>query len=183
MCAVFLCSHTTGCEAYSFATDRYGIFNVRTNLGACRTPFTRWGSDTKQVCTRVDSEGQKNGPSPCPTRRSNPGPSDLNSDSLEPLSYAPPPPPPPHCIRHGRTVMSHHRTYVVPVEVVSVDFLPQFRLSNNTPCPGVAVELVAQRKEVVPHRQLFCDATVKREDRLSPQQSNLHGKLAPHNNH
>ena len=25
------------CEAYSFAMDGYGIFNVRTSLGACRT--------------------------------------------------------------------------------------------------------------------------------------------------
>ena len=36
----------------------------------------------KQVCTKVDSEGQKNCPSPSPTRGSNPGFSDLNSDAL-----------------------------------------------------------------------------------------------------
>ena len=30
--AVFSCDHTTGCEAYSFTTDGYGIFNVHTNL-------------------------------------------------------------------------------------------------------------------------------------------------------
>ena len=35
--AVFLCDRTTGCETYSFTTDGYGIFNVHTNLGACRT--------------------------------------------------------------------------------------------------------------------------------------------------
>ena len=35
--AVFLCDHTTGCEAYSFTTDGYGIFNMRTNLGAYST--------------------------------------------------------------------------------------------------------------------------------------------------
>ena len=29
--------HTTGCEAYSFMTDGYGIFNVHTNWDACRT--------------------------------------------------------------------------------------------------------------------------------------------------
>ena len=40
--AVFLCDHTTGCEAYSFMTDGYGIFNVRTNLGACSI-YTKWG--------------------------------------------------------------------------------------------------------------------------------------------
>ena len=37
MCAVFSCFHTTGCEAYSFTTDGYGIFNVRTNVGTYRT--------------------------------------------------------------------------------------------------------------------------------------------------
>ena len=37
LCAVFSCFHSTGCEAYSFTTDGYGIFNVRKNLGACRT--------------------------------------------------------------------------------------------------------------------------------------------------
>ena len=31
------CFHTTGCEPYSLTTDEYGIFNVRTNLGACCT--------------------------------------------------------------------------------------------------------------------------------------------------
>ena len=34
--AVFLCDHTSSCEAYSFTTDGYGIFNMRKNLGACR---------------------------------------------------------------------------------------------------------------------------------------------------
>ena len=34
---VFSCFHTTVCEAYSFKTDGYGIFNVRTHVGACRT--------------------------------------------------------------------------------------------------------------------------------------------------
>ena len=29
--------HTTGCEAYSFTTDGYGILNVYTNVGVCRT--------------------------------------------------------------------------------------------------------------------------------------------------
>ena len=35
--AVFLCDYTTSCEAYSFTTDEYGIFNVCTNVGACHT--------------------------------------------------------------------------------------------------------------------------------------------------
>ena len=34
---VFLCDDSTGYEAYSFTTDAFGVFNVRTNLGACRT--------------------------------------------------------------------------------------------------------------------------------------------------
>ena len=37
MYAVFLCDHTTGREAYSITTDGYGVFNVRTTFGACRT--------------------------------------------------------------------------------------------------------------------------------------------------
>ena len=36
----------------------------------------------KQVCTRVDSEGQNMCLSPCPARGSNPGSSDFNSDFL-----------------------------------------------------------------------------------------------------
>ena len=39
MYAVFLCDPTTGCEAYSFTRDGYGIFNVRTNLSACGQVF------------------------------------------------------------------------------------------------------------------------------------------------
>ena len=37
LCAVFLCFHTNGCEANSFTTDGYRIFNMRINLRACRT--------------------------------------------------------------------------------------------------------------------------------------------------
>ena len=33
----FLRDCTTGCEAHSFTTDGYGIFNGRTILGACGT--------------------------------------------------------------------------------------------------------------------------------------------------
>ena len=35
--AVFLCDHTTGCEACSSTTDGYGIFNMHTSFGACCT--------------------------------------------------------------------------------------------------------------------------------------------------
>ena len=56
------CFWPTGCEAYSFTTDGYGIFTVRTHLGA-RVPYTdtKGGGQTQnQICTRrVDSEGQK----------------------------------------------------------------------------------------------------------------------------
>ena len=45
------------CEAYSFTADGYGIFNVRTNLGVCC--MREGGVRHKQVCTRVDSEGQE----------------------------------------------------------------------------------------------------------------------------
>ena len=79
------CSHTTGCDAYSFTADGYGIFNVRTNVGACGTHEGRWGEGVrhKEVCTSVNSEGQKHCPSPCRSARGlNPGSSDLKSDSL-----------------------------------------------------------------------------------------------------
>ena len=56
---VFSCFHTAGCEACSFTTDRYGIFNVRTYSGLCS--IHDGGSGTYiQVCTRVASEGPKN---------------------------------------------------------------------------------------------------------------------------
>ena len=60
------------CETYSFLTDGYGIFNVRTHLGACLfgcVSYTRrWGvggggrGGQKHVCTRVDSKEQKKKP-------------------------------------------------------------------------------------------------------------------------
>ena len=50
--------YTTGCEAYPYTTVGYGIFNVRTNLGASRTHRRR--ARHKHVCTRVDSaEGRE----------------------------------------------------------------------------------------------------------------------------
>ena len=81
LCAVFSSFHTIGCEAYSFTTDGYGIFKVRTHLFRC-VPYTRRGVRDKQGCTRVDSQRQKSCLSPCPTSGSNTGPSDLNSDAL-----------------------------------------------------------------------------------------------------
>ena len=76
----YFCDHTTGCVAYDFTADGYGVFNVRTNLCVCWT--REGGVRHKRVCTRVDSEGQKSRSSPCPARGSNPGSSDLNSDAL-----------------------------------------------------------------------------------------------------
>ena len=40
LCALLSCLYTAGCEAYPFTTDGYGIFNVRTHLGAC-VPYPR----------------------------------------------------------------------------------------------------------------------------------------------
>ena len=54
LCAVFSFFHTTGCGAYSFTADGYGIFNVRTKCGYAM--YTRKGARHK-VCTRVDSGG------------------------------------------------------------------------------------------------------------------------------
>ena len=47
------------------------------------------GIRQRHVCTRVDSERQKNSCSPCPVRGSNPGSFDLNSDAL-PTALFPP---------------------------------------------------------------------------------------------
>ena len=61
LCAVFSCFDTTGCEAYSFATDGYGIFMAMHVKGGVRH---------KQVCAKVvsvDSEGQKTVPQPALT--------------------------------------------------------------------------------------------------------------------
>ena len=48
-------------------------------------PYTQGGlgeGGHKQVCAKIDSMGQKNCPSPSPTRGSNPGPSGENSIAL-----------------------------------------------------------------------------------------------------
>ena len=68
---VFLSFHTTNCEceAYSFTTDGYGIFNVCTNLGAC--PTHEGGSGTNksaQELTRRDRKPPHQGIEPRPCR-------------------------------------------------------------------------------------------------------------------
>ena len=45
--AVFLCDHTTDYEAYSFTTDEYGIFNVRTQLIWVHAVYTLKGGQTQ----------------------------------------------------------------------------------------------------------------------------------------
>ena len=84
----FLCDCTTSCEAYSFMTDGHGIFNVCTKMGVCCTHEGGGGVRHKQICTRIDSEGQKN----CVIARVlDPGSSGLISDSptteIRPLCY------------------------------------------------------------------------------------------------
>ena len=73
----FVCDYTTGCDACSFTTDGYGIFN---KFGWAL--YTRRGVRHTHVCTSVYSEGQKNCRSPCPARGSNPGSLDFKSDAL-----------------------------------------------------------------------------------------------------
>ena len=54
-CGIFVCGHTTGCEAYYFTTDGYGIFNMHTNVGAWCT--YQGGSGTNksvQELTRIE---------------------------------------------------------------------------------------------------------------------------------
>ena len=59
---VFLCDHATGCEAYSFTTDGYGIFNAPTNLGACRTH--EGGSGTNRSAQALTRRDRKTVPHP-----------------------------------------------------------------------------------------------------------------------
>ena len=80
MCSICVWPYHRVWGVLFFMTAGYGICNVRTHLGG--VPFTRRGVRHNQVCTRVDSEGQKKCLSPSPARGSNPGSSDLNSDSL-----------------------------------------------------------------------------------------------------
>ena len=69
LCAVVSCCHTTGCKAYTFTTDGYGSFNVRTQTNMHKNWFG--GTETNWL-------------SPCPASGSNLGFSDLNADSLTP---------------------------------------------------------------------------------------------------
>ena len=66
LCAVFLCFYTSGCEVYSFTTDRFGIFNVRTNLGACRTH--KGESGTNKFAQGLTQKDRKTAPHPAPRR-------------------------------------------------------------------------------------------------------------------
>ena len=75
LCAVCSCFHTTGCQAYSFTTDGYGIFNVCTNLGAWSTCIRKGGQTQRSMHKGWLGATQNSGISPCPARGSNPGPS------------------------------------------------------------------------------------------------------------
>ena len=78
LCAVFLYFHTTGYEAYSFMTYGYGIFNMHTNLDACRTHEGELGTNkSAQELTQRDRKAPS-----CSSRRWNPGFFHLNSDAL-----------------------------------------------------------------------------------------------------
>ena len=63
LCAVFPCFHTTGCEAYSFTTDGYGIFLTCAPIFVHACAHTKAGQALMSALTRVDSEELKNGPS------------------------------------------------------------------------------------------------------------------------
>ena len=65
MYAIFFGDHTTGIEAYSFTTDGYEIFNVRTHLGARRTH--EGGSGTNQSAQELTGGGMgTTAPPPAP---------------------------------------------------------------------------------------------------------------------
>ena len=76
LCVVHWCLHTTGCEAYSFMTDGYGIFNTCANLGACCTHEDMGGgggqAQTSLRKSWLRGIEKNNCPSPCPTRGSKP---------------------------------------------------------------------------------------------------------------
>ena len=113
----FSCFHTTVCEAYSFATDGYWIFNVRTHLGACRTHEWRSGT-SKSICTRVDSEGQKNCSSPCPCQGIEPRVFGFDfrlSNQALALSYVPR-----TCLHvFGRLCVAQHQTHHHIIQIQS----------------------------------------------------------------
>ena len=80
LCAVFSCFYSTGCEAYSFTTDEYGIFTMCTNVGVCSTHEK--GSSPNKSAQELTWDGQKknlcSSPHPSPLcRGSNPGSSGI----------------------------------------------------------------------------------------------------------
>ena len=78
MYAVFSYFQTTGSEAYSFTTDGYGIFNVRTTVGACRTHEGESG--TNKSAQELTWRDRKTALHPAPPVDQ--GSSNLNSDAL-----------------------------------------------------------------------------------------------------
>ena len=80
LCAVFSRFHTTGCEAYSFTTDGYGIL-MYTQIWV-RAVHMKGGQAKTNLYKSWLGGTEKNCLSPCPTRGSNPESSDLNSEAL-----------------------------------------------------------------------------------------------------
>ena len=91
------------------------------------------GIGHKQAFTRVDSEGYKNCPSPCPTRRSNPGSSDLKPDTLTTELILSP-----ILDKHKPlwgTTLEHVLCYkfLILVKIVSISSLKKIRLTLRCP--------------------------------------------------
>ena len=78
------CLHdqTTGCEAISFTTDQMDLESLACihHLGACRTH--EGGSGTNESALELTQGDRKSVSSPCPTKGSNHGSSDLKSDAV-----------------------------------------------------------------------------------------------------
>ena len=81
VCNVFMFTYIyiTGCETYFFMTDEYGIFNVRTNLGACGT--REGGSHTNKSALELTQRDRKTIAHPAPPWDQNQV-FGLNSDAL-----------------------------------------------------------------------------------------------------
>ena len=74
---MFSCFHATGCEAYSLRQMDMGSLTCAQIFRACRTH--EGGSGTNKSAQELTRGDRKTCPSPCPTRGSNPGSSDLLS--------------------------------------------------------------------------------------------------------
>ena len=112
--AVCLCGHTTGFVAYSWQMAMGSLMCAQIWV---RAVHTKGGSGTRSL-HKLTRERQKNCPSPCPARGSNPGSLGLNSDAL-PLSYVP---------RRQRSIQDQglYRHIIISYKKVSFIFYTQF---------------------------------------------------------